>query len=42
MAVSYSDAKENEITEVKISGKGMDKKLNVRYRDKKGLREYMI
>lgn len=41
-AVSYSDAGDDEVTEVNLSTRGNDTVLRVRGRDKKELRRYMI
>ena len=42
MAVSYSDAEDDEVTEVSLIGRGMDRIVKARGRNKDGLRRYMI
>jgi len=42
ITVSYSDAENDELTEVRLIGKGMDRIVRARGRDKDELRHYMI
>jgi hypothetical protein len=42
MTVSYSDAENDELTEISIKGRGMDGERMARGRDKGEFRDYMI
>jgi len=42
MVVSYSDAQDNDMTAVRLKGRGMEKILKVKGRDKGSLKVYMI
>lgn len=42
MTASYSDAKNDELTEISLKGKGMDEERMAKGRDKGEFREYMI
>ena len=42
IAVSYSDAGNNELTEIRLTGRGIDRVLMARGRDKDEFRAYMI
>ena len=42
VAVSYSDAKNDELTEISLKGQGMDEERRAKGRDKSEFRDYMI
>jgi len=42
MTVSYSDAKNDELTEISLKGRGMDEVRRAKGRDKVEFRDYMI